>query len=72
MYVTLLQYPEWLDANKPTLPPDEYKRYEQQAKIMVDICRNFEKEEEGEGDKENTFEGILELMQQVRRHHFLL
>lgn len=62
------QYPEWLDANKPSLSPEDYQRYEQQAKIMGDICKHFEKEEEAAGDKENKFENIMDLMQQVKQH----
>uniref|UniRef100_A0A673ACM0 Peroxisomal biogenesis factor 19 n=1 Tax=Sphaeramia orbicularis TaxID=375764 RepID=A0A673ACM0_9TELE len=58
------KYPEWLDTNKPSLSPEDYQRYEQQAKIMGDICKLFEKEEEGAAEKESTFENIMDLMQQ--------
>ncbi|XP_056149181.1 peroxisomal biogenesis factor 19 [Lampris incognitus] len=60
------KYPNWLDANKSSLTPEDYQRYEQQAKIMGDICKQFEKEEEGGGHKESIFESILELMQQLQ------
>ncbi|KAM4605174.1 peroxisomal biogenesis factor 19 [Polymixia lowei] len=60
------KYPEWLDANKASLTPEDYQRYDQQARIMGDICKQFEKDEEGGGDKESTFESILELMQQLQ------
>ncbi|XP_040000583.1 peroxisomal biogenesis factor 19 [Xiphias gladius] len=60
------KYPEWLEANKPSLSPEDCQRYEQQAKIMGEICKNFEKEEEGAGDKERTFESIMDLMQQLQ------
>ncbi|XP_074543909.1 peroxisomal biogenesis factor 19 [Halichoeres trimaculatus] len=60
------KYPEWLDANKPNLSPEDFQRYEQQAKIMGEICKNFEKEEEGEEDKEGTFENIMDLMQKLQ------
>ncbi|KAJ0011556.1 hypothetical protein NQD34_012531 [Periophthalmus magnuspinnatus] len=61
------KYPEWLDANKPTLSSDDFQRYEQQAKIMADICKLFEKEEEeGAEDKERTFETIMDLMQKLQ------
>ncbi|KAK2895976.1 peroxisomal biogenesis factor 19 [Channa argus] len=60
------KYPEWLDANKPSLSPEDYQRYEQQAKIMGDICKHFEKEEEGPKDKEGVFERIMDLMQQLQ------
>ena len=64
------QYPDWLDTNKASLSADEYQRYEQQAKIMGDICNQFEREEEG-ANKDGTFESILELMQQVRQRFYL-
>ncbi|KAM9845149.1 peroxisomal biogenesis factor 19 [Aulostomus maculatus] len=58
------KYPEWLDANKPSLSPEDYQRYEQQAKIMGEICQQFEKEDEG--DKDSMFESIMELMQKLQ------
>ncbi|XP_017266328.1 peroxisomal biogenesis factor 19 [Kryptolebias marmoratus] len=60
------KYPEWLEANKPSLSPQDYQRYEQQAKIMGEICRLFEREEEGAEDKEKTFESIMDLMQKLQ------
>ncbi|CAN9503024.1 unnamed protein product [Ophioblennius macclurei] len=60
------KYPEWLETNKPTISSEEYQRYEQQSKIMGEICHLFEKEEEGASDKEGTFEGIMELMQKLQ------
>ncbi|XP_029930343.1 peroxisomal biogenesis factor 19 [Myripristis murdjan] len=60
------KYPEWLDTNKTSLSQEDYQRYEQQAKIMGDICKQFESEEEGGGDREGVFENILELMQQLQ------
>lgn len=65
------QYPEWLETNKPTLSAEDYQRFDQQAKIMGDICQLFEKEEEGGEDKERTFEHIMELMQKVMEPHVL-
>lgn len=32
---------------------------------MGEICKNFEKEEEGAVDKESSFENIMDLMQKV-------
>uniref|UniRef100_A0A8C6STA9 Peroxisomal biogenesis factor 19 n=1 Tax=Neogobius melanostomus TaxID=47308 RepID=A0A8C6STA9_9GOBI len=32
--VSLCQYPEWLEVNKPTLSSEDFQRYEKQAKIM--------------------------------------
>ncbi|XP_036374842.1 peroxisomal biogenesis factor 19 [Megalops cyprinoides] len=61
------KYPEWLSSNRQSLPPDQYRRYEQQHKIMGEICSHFEREGEREGDGgENGFENILELMQQLQ------
>lgn len=56
------QYPEWLEANKPSLSPEDYQRYEQQAKVMEEICGHFEKDDQ---EKESTFESIMDLMQKV-------
>ncbi|KAM9789671.1 peroxisomal biogenesis factor 19 [Neosynchiropus ocellatus] len=60
------KYPEWLDANKSTLSPEDYQRYGQQAKVMGEICEHFEKEEEGEEDKDNMFEQTMDLMQKLQ------
>ncbi|XP_075875799.1 peroxisomal biogenesis factor 19 [Nelusetta ayraudi] len=60
------KYPEWLDANKTSLSPEDHQRYEQQAKIMGEICGLFEKEEQDSGDKESTFESIMDLMQKLQ------
>ncbi|XP_028284184.1 peroxisomal biogenesis factor 19 [Parambassis ranga] len=60
------KYPEWLETNKGGLSSEDFQRYEQQAKIMGEICRLFEKEEEGPGDKEATFESIMDLMQKLQ------
>jgi len=43
-------------------------QYEQQYKIMGEICSQFEKD----GDKDSTFENILELMQKVKKTSFLV
>ncbi|XP_056599929.1 peroxisomal biogenesis factor 19 [Triplophysa dalaica] len=56
------KYPEWLESNRQSIPPDEFMRYEQQYKIMGEICTQFEKDGEGE----STFENILELMQKLQ------
>ncbi|TRY81978.1 hypothetical protein DNTS_030983 [Danionella cerebrum] len=56
------KYPEWLENNRQSLPPDQFQRYEQQFKIMGEICSQFEKD----GDNDRTFESILELMQKLQ------
>lgn len=58
------QYPKWLEANKSSLSPEDYLRYEQQAQIMTEICGHFEREKQ-ESEKESTFENIMDLMQKV-------
>ncbi|XP_047445095.1 peroxisomal biogenesis factor 19 [Mugil cephalus] len=60
------KYPEWLESNKPSLSPEDHQRYEQQAKIMEEICKLFEREDEGAADKESTFESIMDLMQKLQ------
>uniref|UniRef100_A0A8C4SV93 Peroxisomal biogenesis factor 19 n=1 Tax=Erpetoichthys calabaricus TaxID=27687 RepID=A0A8C4SV93_ERPCA len=52
------KYPEWLNVHKDSLSPADFKRYEQQHILMGEICRHFENE------GENSFENILELIQQ--------
>uniref|UniRef100_A0A3P9J6C3 Peroxisomal biogenesis factor 19 n=1 Tax=Oryzias latipes TaxID=8090 RepID=A0A3P9J6C3_ORYLA len=60
------KYPEWLQANKPSLSAEDYQRYEQQSKVMADICKLFEAEEQGVENKERTFESIMDRMQQLQ------
>ncbi|KAM3605394.1 uncharacterized protein V6R79_024881 [Siganus canaliculatus] len=60
------KYPEWLDTNKSSLSPEDFQRYEQQAKIMGEICGHFEKEDEVAGEKESRFENIMDLMQKLQ------
>ncbi|KAM6918556.1 peroxisomal biogenesis factor 19 [Xenentodon cancila] len=62
------KYPEWLETNKPSLSAEDFQRYNQQAKIMGEICQLFEKEEERGEDKERTFEHIMDLMQKLQEH----
>ncbi|MEQ2286493.1 hypothetical protein AMECASPLE_003008 [Ameca splendens] len=60
------KYPEWLETNKSTLSAEDHQRYQQQAKIMEEICKLFENEEEEAADKERTFECIMDLMQKLQ------
>ncbi|KAG5841706.1 peroxisomal biogenesis factor 19 [Anguilla rostrata] len=61
------KYPDWLSCNRQSLPPDQYHRYEQQHKIMGEICSQFEREGEGGRDGgQSNFDSILELMQQLQ------
>ncbi|XP_077372231.1 peroxisomal biogenesis factor 19 isoform X2 [Festucalex cinctus] len=56
------KYPEWLEANRASLSSEDAQRYEQQAKIMGEICQRFEREEDGD----KVFEGIMDLMQKLQ------
>ncbi|XP_063074504.1 peroxisomal biogenesis factor 19 [Engraulis encrasicolus] len=56
------KYPDWLSSNKESLSPEEFRRFEQQHKIMGDICSQFERD----GDQDSSFENILELMQKLQ------
>ncbi|XP_061549885.1 peroxisomal biogenesis factor 19 isoform X1 [Phycodurus eques] len=56
------KYPEWLEANRSSLSPEDVQRYEQQAKVMGEICQRFEKEEDGD----KVFESIMDLMQKLQ------
>ncbi|XP_051944277.1 peroxisomal biogenesis factor 19 isoform X2 [Hippocampus zosterae] len=56
------KYPEWLEANRSSLSPEDVQRYEQQAMVMGEICQRFEKEEDGD----KVFEGIMDLMQKLQ------
>lgn len=60
------KYPEWLEVNKTTLSSEDFQRYEQQSKIMGEICELFEREETGAADKDGTFETIMDLMQKLQ------
>ncbi|XP_066579193.1 peroxisomal biogenesis factor 19 [Amia ocellicauda] len=55
------KYPDWLSCNRDSLPPDEFHRFEQQHRLMGEICQQFERD----GDQ-GCFENVLELMQQLQ------
>lgn len=67
-YLCVRQYPEWLDSNRQSLSAEDVQRYEQQHRIMGEICSQFERD----GDTQSSFENILELMQKVQRHRLCL
>ncbi|XP_026870415.1 peroxisomal biogenesis factor 19 isoform X1 [Electrophorus electricus] len=56
------KYPDWLKNNRHSLPPVDIHRYEQQHRIMGEICSQFERD----GDGQSNFESILELMQKLQ------
>lgn len=57
-----------MESNKQTLPTDQFVRYEQQYKLMGEICSQFEKD----GDKDSMFENIMELMQKVECMYIII
>ncbi|KAG8538896.1 hypothetical protein GDO81_021817 [Engystomops pustulosus] len=57
------KFPEWLRTNQETLPPEEYRKYQEQHNLMARICQHFETEPTGE--EATRFEAVMDLMQQV-------
>ncbi len=59
------KYPAWLANNKPKLPEEEYKRYEGQRGVVMEIVAKFE--EKGYSDEEaGCREFIWERMQKMQ------
>jgi len=54
------RYPAWLEANGAALEPAERLRYEQQHRLMVDVCTEFEGPEEGRQER------VFVLMQKMQ------
>uniref|UniRef100_A0A8C5PCV4 Peroxisomal biogenesis factor 19 n=1 Tax=Leptobrachium leishanense TaxID=445787 RepID=A0A8C5PCV4_9ANUR len=59
------KYPDWLQTNQESLPPEDYRKYHEQHLLMEKICQHFEKEEQGESEAAQ-FEVVMELMQQLQ------
>ncbi|MGH0180842.1 UNVERIFIED_CONTAM: hypothetical protein FKN15_012721 [Acipenser sinensis] len=55
------KYPDWLSCHRESLPPGEFQRFEEQHRLMGEICRQFE----SAGGEQSQFESVLELMQKV-------
>ncbi|KAG8538895.1 hypothetical protein GDO81_021817 [Engystomops pustulosus] len=58
------KFPEWLRTNQETLPPEEYRKYQEQHNLMARICQHFETEPTGE--EATRFEAVMDLMQQLQ------
>ncbi|XP_058875461.1 peroxisomal biogenesis factor 19 [Acipenser ruthenus] len=56
------KYPDWLSCHRESLPPGEFKRFEEQHRLMGEICRQFE----SAGGEQSQFESVLELMQKLQ------
>lgn len=62
------QYPDWLADNRPKLEASQYDKYNRQFAIMQQVCTEFENEKDTDDSttKNNRFERILSLMQQMQ------
>ena len=61
------KFPEWLRTNKDSLSREDAERFENQKKLMEEVCAELEKEKEtdSEEQKKERFEKVLGLMQKV-------
>ncbi|KAG8238701.1 hypothetical protein J437_LFUL018391 [Ladona fulva] len=62
------KYPGWLEENKPKLQESEYQKFEQQYRLMCQVCEELKKEQESDSEdvKRGRFDKILELMQKMQ------
>ena len=61
------QYPAWLEENKGKVCQADYDKYSRQFELMQRVCEEFENESDADTteQKQEKFEKILDLMQQV-------
>lgn len=62
------KYPDWLRENGDKVPKEDKERYEQQLKLMEDVCRELEKEKPDDPAdvKRTRFQKVLEMMQSMQ------
>ncbi|NWR94961.1 PEX19 factor, partial [Furnarius figulus] len=62
------KYPEWLCQHEGSLPPEELQRFRAQHSLMSRLCSELEREQPGEpeGQRQERFETLLDLMQQLQ------
>lgn len=62
------KYPTWLEENKGKVDATEYERFENQQKLMNQVCSELEAEQESDSEviKRKRFETVLELMQKMQ------
>ena len=67
--IAFWQYPAWLEEKRGHVADAEYEKREKQYRIVSEVCKEFEAEEDGETQevKHARFERVLNLMQTVRR-----
>jgi peroxin-19 len=62
------KYPEWLAENGSKITPEEKERYENQYKLMQEVCTELEKEKEDDSAdvKKDRFNIVLDRMQKMQ------
>lgn len=62
------KYPAWLTENGPKITPEEKERYENQLKIMQEVCGELEKEKADDSPevKKERFNIVLDRMQKMQ------
>ncbi|RZC42433.1 Pex19 and/or DUF445 domain containing protein [Asbolus verrucosus] len=62
------KFPEWLSSNRAKLTKEDAERYENQMKLMEEVCGELEKEKDTDSDeqKKERFEKVLGLMQKLQ------
>lgn len=64
----LEKFPEWLEQNESQLTPEEKQKYQNQQKLMEDICKELVSESEADSaeSQRERFEKVLGLMQKLQ------
>lgn len=62
------KYPDWLAENGPKITAEEKERYENQYKLMQEVCTELEKEKEDDSAdvKKERFNIVLDRMQKMQ------
>lgn len=62
------KYPSWLNENSSKITPEEKERYENQLKLMQEVCNELEKEKSDDSPdvKKERFNIVLDRMQKMQ------
>ncbi|XP_076278296.1 peroxisomal biogenesis factor 19 isoform X2 [Lasioglossum baleicum] len=62
------KFPEWLEAKKTSISPDDLQRFNKQLELMRQVCSELEKEkdEDTKETKKKRFKTVISLMQEVQ------
>jgi peroxin-19 len=62
------KYPNWLAENGPTLSAEDKEKYENQYKLMKEVCAELEKEKADDSSevKKERFNIVLDRMQKMQ------